>query len=272
MKNIKFDEDSSWSRHYDEKFGSWYYFNDLTKESLWEEETEIELSKVQQNSKPAIVKEKKARKELKGFAKYMKSKSNQDHFDDEENLLNPVPEDNPTNDEMRFVRLSLCNAILLEAPLCFLEGLFRVIALMVLFLASYCFNDSWDVSKIMKRTRILKDITLTITASTLVLIPGYIYFIYRNHSAHEKWQISAIPTFLGPVDPRRFGTVTIFGFGRFATNSLHKKLSMGKLVPSVVLDVWDESVVFFPKDVFRDCSELLGGSSAQTESIDAIFE
>lgn len=280
----------NWSRHFDEAFGTWYYYNEETKESIWENEPEageIELiikhQKLTGKDTPKTKtssgeNKKKFQKELNGFAKYLKNVGNKRRSGTEESdtLLDEVIyEDKPTNDELRFVRFSLCNAVLLEAPFCFLEGLVRCILIILIGISlGFCSAQQSQGERNYrdKLKTILKDLCLTLAACVFFLIPGYILFVYRSYSAHHSWQLSPLPTVFGPIDPRRFGTITMLGFGRVASNAFKvRRDRRGNLLEDISLDAWADSILYFPKDVCQDCNNLLYGDSAAVDSIDSLL-
>lgn len=288
MSRSDIGNEKTWSRHYDEKFNAWYYYNEKTKESVWEGENgaaEIELfllneEDIHQNTEATKPKKAKNKKLLSGFTRYLRNAKNQEIIStDVDTLLDkPVNENSPTWDEVKFVRLALCAAIFLESWLCFLEGLIRcVILVFIAISATVCFNkDNYflktEKSLSRKLKQIFSDILLTSLSSVLLIIPGYIYFIYRKHSAHESWALAPIPSFIGSIDPRRFATITILGFGRIAENSVFRQKSpKGKVDEDLSLDAWKDSIVYFPKDVLLDCNSLLHGSERASDNLSEIF-
>lgn len=285
------DVAKTWTRHFDEKFKSWYFYNEESKESVWEGEkgaAEIELSIIQRESEyssqvPTKLKTKskahQKNKRISGFANFLRESASSDMESKEsDNLLDEARNDehSPTKDEILFVRFSICNAILFEGVLCCMEGVVRCVVLAFIALSLCCgsMEDSRETerkSHINKLRQIFRDFLLTLSVSALFLIPGYVYFAYRNNSPHQSWHISPLPTCFGSVDPRRFVSITIFGFGRLAANSMHRRYtSQGTLVEDFPLDGWSDSLVYYPKDVIKECSNLLYGST-RTESLDAIF-
>ena len=73
----------------------------------------------------------------------------------------------------------------------------------------------------------LREGLLFLAATLSLLLPGAALLIYRQfHAEAEEWDLSALPTLLGRVDPRRF-YVFSYGQGGLAANVCFNK-DLGK--------------------------------------------
>jgi hypothetical protein len=255
-------QDDAWTKHYDDKYRAWYYFNSKTEESVWEGE---EKASIIESSLVNKVKKSGKRNDQKGFSKFMQAlqtssrHSELDSFlrqDDEETVLK--------RDETNFSRFSLCNAVIFEAPLCCAEGLFRVTVLLILLLLWSCRPSASPANQPSKWKIILKDISLTLLATFLLAIPGFILLIYRQSSTQDEWKLLGIPTGFGCIDPRRFAIITMVGLGRSAHNA--SNVTSGRRgsgrTNDFSLDSWEDAIVYFPREVIQDCANLLNDESS----------
>lgn len=250
----------AWTKHYDEKYRAWYYYNSQTEESVWEGEEKasaIESFLVKKNKKSG------KRNDQKGFSKFMQSLHTSSHHSELDSFLRQEDEETVLKrDETNFSRFSLCNAVIFEAPLCCVEGLFRITVLLILLLLWGCRPSASPANQPSKWKIILKDISLTLLATFLLAIPGFILLVYRQNSSQDEWKLVGIPTGFGNIDPRRFVTITMIGLGRSAHNASNVRSGgrrgSGRTTDNS-LDAWEDAIVYFPRDIIQDCTNLLNG-------------
>ena len=172
-------------------------------------------------------------KRLKKKTKKNRNREIQNVNDEEELLLagtrskkerdNLTPEQRKVYDKTRrailiFSRCLCIHALLVEGPLCIIEGIIR--AAIFLALGIVMSLVSFFIMKWLKPYSILflKESLLTISAIlTISVLPGSVMLVYRWYHDDNDWDLAPIPTIMGWVDARRFITFTN-GNGLLAKN------------------------------------------------------
>eukprot|EP01039_Chlorochromonas_danica_P007048 gene7048-7794_t len=204
-----------WTRYFDSTHSAYYWYNHSTGESQWDDyDNHPEQESGEENDTASI--------EMVNLIQEHQQREEVAESSMEEEDLSPM--DSDTRAYCIFIWI---NIVLVEGPLCVLEGIVRavvlsVVALLVAVMASCRLlprSRAWKIE-----VTIAKDILLTIAAATTLLIPGSIIFIYRKMSFQTSWSLCPLPTFLGAVDCRRFSTVTVFGAGSSAKEAARPSL------------------------------------------------
>ncbi|RYH07270.1 hypothetical protein EON65_41950 [archaeon] len=265
-------ESYPWVRYIDEQ-GLAYWYNYDTHESQWDEAPDITqggdvaLVRMEDGDRSTLIpktkkknekrKTKKAKKQQRQYIRYFELDWS----------------------SMLYYSFLWLNIIVCETPAALLEGALRLALLAValacttayyLILTRRASGNSATHSPVAKLSEIkdyiaivVRDMLLTSAALLTLLIPGSLYLVYRDmtpHVAHTDpdgniahWTLSAIPTILGSVDPRRFAIITVFGAGANASNalSLEDSTEESKEADSRTndLDGWQNSCVYLPRNV-----------------------
>jgi hypothetical protein len=235
---MKLDErqSQSWNRYQDDQTGAFYWFNYETHESRWDGESD--------------------------YGQFY------DHRNDNGEIFPIIDSSKAASfpsasiDEVCYIRFSLVNAVLFEGPLCLLEGFGRL-SILILLLVYCCLTEARESSKpdFKRTTTIFRDIILTTVAMSVLIIPGYILSVYSQCDPRSSWQLVPIPTYLGPIDCRRFLMITLFGLGRLAANhsivvsrsNVRKNNNNNhdtKKNTIQSMDIWENSLFYYPKDIF----------------------
>jgi len=146
---------------------------------------------------------------------------------------NLTPEQRKVYDKTRraiaiFSKCICIHALLVEGPLCILEGIIRsaiFFALGLIMLLISFFALKW-----LKPYSILflNESLITLSAViTITILPGSVMLVYRWYHDDDDWDLAPIPTIMGWVDARRFITFTN-GNGLFAKNVKVKDKSKSK--------------------------------------------
>lgn len=209
-----------WFRHFDDESGHYYWYNEQSKESKWDE-----------------LHEKNTSDDLQSMLL----------IGGVESSSLGTENDIPTADEIRYIRFLLVNAVVFEAAMCVIECIIRCIilgTLLIVIYVSYCCTilgvetDLWSLEGIIRR-----DFVLSAAAMLTLMVPGFVLFIYREHETIGGWSLSPIPTILGKVDSRRFATITMFGLGSLSLNAYGSTSHTHNCH-----DCWESSLLFYPKD------------------------
>jgi hypothetical protein len=224
---------NQWERYFDTNSNAYYWYNHKTGESTWDELDTANMFRDETSSHEEIG----LLEEAKATMKSGKRKSNETDSYKEK-------------DSRSYQRFLLVSAVLFEAPLAIAEGILRciVLALLVIgiLLMKYVCRNPLEVDLIV----LGKDVLLTVCACLTLLCPGTILYIYRSMDVNENWYISALPTVVGAVDCRRFASITIFGAGSLATNSLVS-------AKHAHLDIWPDSAFYYPKNTLIDWKQYI---------------
>ena len=162
-------------------------------------------------------------------------------------------------DILCYTRFSRCNAIIFEAPMCVLESALRILILSIIALLWILYYVAilrktdkyvWNILN-----RIVRDIFLTGAGALSLALPGMIWYIYRHHKSLNSWYLTHIPTIIGPVDPRRFVIISVFGMGSMASNAAVDLADLS----NDCLDVWKDSCLYYPRNVIGDLRGFLNG-------------
>jgi hypothetical protein len=76
-----------------------------------------------------------------------------------------------------------------------------------------------------------------------------------------SWHLRPLPTLLGPVDTRRFFSISYYGYGLLADNSLINATSRSNDDVNENQDGWEGPMLFIPADLVDFVYDLLGDSS-----------
>lgn len=279
-------EKGRWTRHRDDAYGAYYWYNDVTKESKWDDTDILEDEDDSSDAEKALITDHSAiqhdkrkvptTKLTSGFSQYLQKMKDATRASQMNNKSPALTADSPPNiDELCFVRFQLCSAVVLEAPLCICEGICRCIFLFLVACFFILQGLLYNYNPLHNRSILgilLRDFVLTLTAIILLAIPGYIITIYRDNQPHRPWSLRPLVSWFGSIDPRRFASITILGFGRVAANSLSSQTShLSEIYPTNAvrnnsdktenidqyLDGWSNSIFFLPKDVIKRCQLLL---------------
>ena len=178
--------------------------------------------------------DKKNKTKSKKNKKNIDNDDNNDNDDDEKELLLAgtrskkerdilTPEQRKVHDNTRraiaiYSRCLCIHALLIEGPLCIIEGIIRIaifLTLGIIILIVSLFTLKW-----LKPYGLLfiKESLLTLSAIlTITLLPGSVMLVYRWYHDENDWDLAPIPTIMGWVDARRFITFTN-GTGSLAKN------------------------------------------------------
>lgn len=301
----------AWTRYYDEGYNAYYLYNEKTGESVWESDYYAEAAE----SSKAIERTPKE-VELTEIGKNFQQETEHAESDAHDSLLRNVPttfrsrdfprdgppqtsEQKSSYDLLCYSRFVFFNAILVEAPLAIIEGSLRIAMVSILLLVklgyyAYLRQPGGSVPFIISYGR---EILLTSAAMLTLLMPGAILFVYRHYSYETEWELRPIPTVLGNVDARRFGTIT-FSSGSMAINSgastssisgassvnnasarAPRTVSHSKPLPAdtaVVTrrigehnqDTWRGTLKWVPREIYNDiCRFISGDNSIQSLNI-----
>eukprot|EP01031_Cornospumella_fuschlensis_P038598 gene38598-46923_t len=265
--DITQSEHYPWVRYVDEQ-GLPYWYNHDTHESQWDEEAlsgqggDIELVRTSvPDRKSSNPESKKSGKRESKKTKRKRNYSNVGYFELELS-------------SMVYYSFLWFNVFVCEMPIVLLEGVMRLtlLAIGLSCVAVYYFilsrgpgsHNSTHISQLKDYLATIgRDMLLTAAGLLTLLIPGSLYLVYRNmtpHVAHTDpdgevahWTLNSIPSVLGPVDPRRFGVITIFGAGANASNALAGESGGGESkegdLRGADLDGWPNSCVYLPRNV-----------------------
>lgn len=280
----------AWSRYYDEGYNAYYLYNETTGESVWESDYNVD------NTGTSVV---RGEVELTELAAKEKNTSNE--YTDQDSLLKRpttfrsrdfprdpprTAEENNNYDLLCYSRFVFLNAILVEAPISVIEGFLRIGIIAILLVIkvgyyAYLRQPAGSVPCIISHFR---EILLTSAAMLTLLIPGTICLVYRHYSYEADWELRPLPTVLGYVDVRRFGTIT-FSSGSLAINSgANKPRNISSVVseshPSTTnivvtscigennQDSWKGAMKWVPREIYYDiCKFVHGDNSIQSLNI-----
>ena len=239
------DEEPKWTKHYDTNHNYYYYVNEITGESFWEgtegapsfSNQDQHENNEQDNNNNYDNNNTDEEEESFLISNSITSTSNNNIYSAHGRTLIDTLED------MRSYDKSIqWHAVLIEAPLCFIECYIRIFIALVLALYCSIFwliayihsiysltkrnrnnsNTSNGIRLIMKQLALgwLREIPICIATSiTLFVLPFVARFAYScfKPSGYGKWYLQPLPTLIGWVDARRFCTF-VYGSGRSATD------------------------------------------------------
>lgn len=260
QNNTRDDIGGGWAIYFDEQHRAEYYFNHVTGVSQWhrpsipdhlQKRRSTGASWLSSNRDTAIMPVSAGAVSYKP-AVPQNEYENDGHNDywEGDDLISSDDEEEDKNDPDRirskadihsavnfYVLSLLFQVVVIEGPLCALEGFFKGIfylaqGTVALLLKSIGLQTSQGRSDIM-HGKIVHGLELIAVSATL-LLPGGVLFAYKDlikawrdgrlaRSAKvDDWVISAIPSFLGEVDSRKLKMISS-GQGGYATNvrSLH---------------------------------------------------
>ena len=121
------------------------------------------------------------------------------------------------------------HACICEAFLAVLEGYVRcplyVLAAIVLAAIGSCRRDG---DQLRTAVSYLREAVIFLVTSTVLMIPGWMLFAYTDfNTEEEQWNLRALPTCIGRVDPRRYYVVSR-GQGAWAWNGVLLHSGTGK--------------------------------------------
>lgn len=195
-----------WVRYFDNRYNSYYLYNERTGDSKWEVDREI----IPENLGP-----------------FSHNENLDEDSGEEENHSEIVRETDECFPSRSFeCFFILLNATFIESPLCVLEGIVRT------FLVAMLLVINMLLSIIMCRSSfrsdfiidLAEDILFTLAAVLSLLLPGFILWSYRHCDAETDWTLAPLPTLIGHTDLRRFAVIA-FGGATFASN-IHKFSSL----------------------------------------------
>lgn len=223
-----------WERYFDTNSNAYYWYNHKTGESTWDELDTANMFR-DETSHEEIGLLEEAKATMKSGKR--KSSSGTDNSYQEK-------------DSRSYQRFLLVSAVLFEAPLAIAEGIIRCILLTILAMGTLLIKYGCRKPLEIDLVVLGRDVLLTLCACLTLLCPGTILYIYRSMDVNENWYICALPTVVGPVDCRRFASITIFGAGSLATNSL-------VTAKHAHLDIWPESAFYYPKNTLIDWKQYI---------------
>ena len=204
----------NWKRYYDEEYSSYYLYNEISGESVWETDfaraaaaDATDENSGLHNRAVEVDSETEDRK-----ARTFRSK---DYSRD----VPLTPEEKIQYDLRCYSRFLFINAAVVEAPLLILEISLRLLLLILVAFALvlyYSYSRNWPMCiKVLKKYG--REVSLNVAAVTTLAIPGLICLIYWGHNHEYDWDLRPLPTILGYVDVRRFAVIS-FGGGALARN------------------------------------------------------
>lgn len=283
-------DSDTWTRYYDEGYSAYYLYNEKTGESVWESDYNT------QNIGTADGGEGQQIELVKVAVPIEDGNVIEDHQDEDSLLRNKprtfrsrdFPRDGPSlsaeeksnYDLLCYSRFVFLNAILFEAPLAIVEGAIRIGIIAVLLLIKVAYyarlrQPGGSVPHIMTYGR---EMLLTGAAMLTLLIPGTICIVYRQYSYETDWELRPLPTILGNVDMRRFGTIT-FSNGSLAinsgalTSSMTNSSSARQQPPSGLAvvtvqrirdnnqDSWRGTMKWVPREIYNDLCRFINGDN-----------
>jgi hypothetical protein len=261
-------EQRDWERFYDVDSAAHYWYNHSTNESRWDDYETAgaphDDPAAQQHSllSTTDTPTKKSHNQRtigdKAKGRPAKKKKKPSRFASRDR-----DKDNGEDEDYDFHchrRCSMLNVIVVEALSCFVEAVLRVLflCLLLILLLVYhitTFRHSAGCSLTGLYKRLGRDLIVSTAAIGTLLIPCALLFVYRSYSVHDDWQLEGLPTVLGRVDPRRYGSITIFGTGADASNAMVPSHEMR----ASSLDGWTDSVVYYPRNFISDLREFVAG-------------
>lgn len=198
---------SSWSLHYDEKYGSSYWFNSETGESVWATATTSEF-------------------ELHNKFDGLRNRGSVDIDSSvtvglEESSVSLLKFQSSTETLLCCRPNNVMNCVILfmfEYPILVLECILRSLCCLFLSIILLLFGIFCCQSTLRHASMcIFRECIISFAVMWSILIPFMIFFIYQNMNPSESWNIAPLPTIIGWVDCRRFLTITS-GCGSHAEN------------------------------------------------------
>ena len=164
------------------------------------------------------------------------------------------------------------NAFCCEGPAAVIEGylkaLFYLLASLFLFLIGVA---SLNLPYFLPTARAYfrEGCLFTAASFTLMMPCAAACFVYRDFSATQDWAVTPIPTLLGWVDSRRFGTFES-GDGAMAAN--------GYVFEAESMDSWKQgagySPILHPPQYTQDriCARIFGVRAPEREHLEVVVE
>lgn len=288
--------ENGWVKYIDEKSGAPYYYNAATNESKWAVQEELSTT-VRFTENPVI-----ANQEINGHdfggdiemncaipdndgeismtttstieneelsSLYEYSNQSESLTEEFKSLIldrhvgpDVYVDDGTSTTYMRCIRI---NAVLVESPLCVLEGIVRTFVLVFMLMGHiiykffiHCRKKSSGIGSlclVFYQPVYLREIALTMAATFSFAIPLLILSLYRKYDGEQHiYELSPIPTILGWVDPRRFCIIT-FGGG-----------SQANYPPGGItkrnLDSWKGKIVLAPREVIDSVAAFVNGTKS----------
>lgn len=222
------DSSSEWTLEYDRKTGHFYHFNTRTGESEWVEEEEEEDGKEEEEG----VETDSGQGRTVGEGKERRGREREEVVGSERAY--------PLGFTAKFVFDTCC----CECPFALLEATLRAPLYLgggfLLFLRALV-TGNHTIEATQWRLWIREGL-LFLASSLSLLFPGLVLYVYRGfHPEAEEWDLAALPTLLGNVDPRRFYSFS-YGQGSLASNVAYNA-EMGSL------DSWGDTILYPPKSL-----------------------
>lgn len=308
------DNNSSevWSKHFDERYETFYYYNNYTGESQWECPTSVQeeptTSSEVDNTRLLCAEivgneDSKRNSELSSGIAFSTDAISScsdctvpkdkgiyaNSFNQRELTFEVVDTTNISETDIKpaqsvmhthydivcYSRFLHVNAILFEAPFVVLEAFLRAAAVVVIAVVHFAwltFQQRDNSSVWTTMVTYFREIVLTVAAALSLAVPGMIYCVYSNYNGDNCWSINAIPSIVGPIDPRRFAVITVFGIGALADNVHFEDLNNTRFSGLVErpnrnnyhtpnsLDYWAGDTVLMPRVMIIIMMQYLNGS------------
>lgn len=256
-----------WTRFFDDEQKAYYWYNSKTGESRWEDNNNYEQERTNElniESQSLIHQEeipkKKKVKNKKG------SKASKDFYISQED----IDKEEEIYEFKSYEKCVIINALIFENIGCLLESFFRSLLLIILLIVIMIFDLIIFRNYLYRKEflkQIARDLLLTIGICLSLLVPGLIWYVYREYSSSGTWSLNSLPTLFGKADCRRFGTITLVGAGVSAENISIKQIDKEK---DRSLDSWENSIAYYPRDVIQDIKSFVEGRN-QIDSLGIKF-
>lgn len=296
----------NWKRYYDEEYSSYYLYNDITGESVWESDFAAAAKEASGETETSRLHNRSGDVDVDSGGEQRKSRTFRSKDFPREVRLSP--EEQIQYDLRCYSRFLFVNATLVEAPLLIFEISLRLLLLCIYIagkVAYYsCFRNWAKCVKVLKKYG--REVLLNLATIPTIAIPGVLCWIYWGHSPEYDWDLRPLPTVLGYVDMRRFAVIS-YGGGALARNitnnadppseivskgdttdtivaTLHLASSRGKSrarklrkkqgamrIKENNQDSWKGKLVWVPREIVADCSAFLGGDSDRLDSLEIVL-
>ncbi len=236
-------QNDPWTRYYDTENRAYYWYNSETGESQWDDDQtqyDVEESEVDTQS-------------LIRNAIETENTKLERHTPVAESSLSDISSASLSSDELYYWRFLYINAIVVEAPICVIEAILRVLVLIVLILliTIYYLAIYRSISAAKGEVKVLlRDIALTLVAGGTLLFPGIILYIYRNFHPRDEWNLALLPTPIGLIDCRRFLVLTVFGSASLARNVHDQNSTL------MTNEIWEDSIYCNPRNLINFISSF----------------
>ncbi len=272
---MSFKDTDEWVRYFDSDAHAYYWYNHANGESHWDDQISRGETVVDDDYRTRLIedadhvtsKDLNVNHSASGYAHpatkvklKVKRKEKKSSFSmpSSEEVDKEKDNEHVESSEIQYYRrFTICSALLIEQPLCLVEGFLRIVFLMAAIIFACLYNgifwskEGFRLKNIYRR--IIKDLLLTIAVLLTVLLPGTILCVYKQFNTEREWRLNGFPTIFGDVDSRRFATITIFGAGSHAVNAT------AIYQESDSLDAWVDSIFIYPRNFIIDLRSFLAG-------------